>query len=121
MRQPDARDAAWILVLALLAMGVVLLLSALGLPLLAAAFQQTAFFGAPLLYARRAGLNPLAASGFVSLGWRRAALVLLASVGSLWLMYGLSKVQTELIQLAGYGKQAAAEEEQIRLSLESTS
>ena len=119
MRQPDARDAAWILVLALLAMLGVRGLIYLGLPqILAAAIQQTAFFGAPLLYARRAGLNPLAASGFVSLGARRTILVLLASLGSLWPMYGLSKVETVLIRGAGYSEQARAEEEQLQRGLE---
>ncbi|HVR83699.1 MAG TPA: hypothetical protein VMU54_05260, partial [Planctomycetota bacterium] len=92
MRQPDARDAAWVLVLALLAMLGVRLLVQIGMPqLLAGAFQQTAFFGAPLLYARWAGLRPFVASGFVPLGLRRSLLVLLASLGSLWLMYGLSR------------------------------
>src|SRR5260221_6851644 len=119
MRQPDARDAAWILVLALLAMLGVRGLIYLGLPqILAAAIQQTAFFGAPLLYARRAGLNPLAASGFAPLGARRTVLVLLASLGSLWPMYGLSKVETVLIRAAGFAEQARAEEEQLQRGLE---
>jgi len=119
MRQPDARDAAWILVLALLAMLGVRGLIYLGLPqILAAAIQQTAFFGAPLLYARRAGLSPLAASGFVPLGARRTALVLLASLGSLWPMYGLSRVETVLIRAAGFAEQARAEEEQLERGLE---
>ena len=119
MRQPDARDAAWILVFALLAMLAVRLLSMAGLPaVLGGALQQVAFFGAPLLYARRAGLNPLAASGFTRLGGRRIALVLLACLGSLWLMYGLSKVQTELFRRAGFEQRARAEEETIRRSLE---
>lgn len=119
MRQPDARDAAWILALALLAMLAVRLLSMAGLPsVLLGAVQQVTFFGAPLLYARRAGLNPLAASGFTRLSGRRIALVLLASLGSLWLMYGLSQVQTGLFRRAGFEQQARAEEEQIRRSLE---
>ena len=116
MRQPDARDAAWILVLALLA---VLGVRLLGLPpVLAGALQQTAFFGAPLLYARGAGLNPLAASGFVPLGVRRMALVLLASLGSLWLLYGLSKVETDFLRIAGLAQQARAEEQELEHGLE---
>jgi membrane protease YdiL (CAAX protease family) len=119
VRQPDAKDAAWVLVLALLAMLGVRLLLHLGMPqALAGAFQQAAFFGAPLLYARRVGLSPLAASGFVPLGLRRSVLVLLASLGSLWLMYGLSRVETELIRIAGQEKQAEAEQEQLRHQLE---
>jgi membrane protease YdiL (CAAX protease family) len=119
VRQPDARDAAWILVLALLAMLGVRLLAVVGLPqVLAGALQQSAFFGAPLLYARWAGLNPFGASGFVPLGLRRSALVLLASLGSLWLMYGLSRVETDLIRIAGFATQARAEEQQLEHSLE---
>jgi len=116
VRQPDARDAAWILVLALLA---ILGIRILGLPpVLAGALQQTAFFGAPLLYARGTGLNPLAASGFLPLGVRRTALVLLASLGSLWLLYGLSKVETDLLRIAGFAQQARAEEQELERGLE---
>jgi membrane protease YdiL (CAAX protease family) len=119
VRQPDARDAAWILVLALFAMLGVRILSQIGMPpFLAGAAQQTAFFGLPLLYARWTGLRPLAASGFVPLGLRRAALVLLASLGSLWLLYGLSRVETELIRIAGFANQAEAEEQQLERGLE---
>ena len=57
---------------------------------------------APLLYARRAGLNPLAASGFVPLGARRTILVLLASLGSLWPMYGLSIAFQDYLPFLGY-------------------
>lgn len=119
MRQPDARDAAWVLALALAAMLAVMLAIEAGLPrALAGALQQVAFFGAPLLYARRAGLNPLAASGYSRLPLRQVGLVLLASLGSLWLMYGLSKVQTEIIRVAGYQKVAEAEEAQLTRGLE---
>lgn len=119
MRQPDARDAAWVLALALAAMLAVMLLLQAGLPrALAGAVQQAAFLGLPLLYARKAGLHPFEANGFRRLGLRPAALVLAASLGSLWLMYGLSQVQTELIRAAGYQKVAEAEEAQLRRGLE---
>jgi hypothetical protein len=45
-------------------------------------------------------------------------LVLLASLGSLWLMYGLSRMETVVIRLAGQEKQAEAEQEQLRRQLE---
>ncbi|MBV8881299.1 MAG: CPBP family intramembrane metalloprotease [Planctomycetaceae bacterium] len=120
MRQPDARDAAWVLACALLAMTGSMLLLRAGLPpFLAGIVQQAAFFGTPLLYARRAGLDPFASNGFLPLRLRQAALVLLASLGSLWLMYGLSKVQTEAFRVAGYEKRAQAEEEKISRDIES--
>jgi membrane protease YdiL (CAAX protease family) len=119
MREPDARDAARVLALALLAMGAALLLTAAGLPqFVTGILQQAAFFGAPLLYARRAGQNPFAFCGFRPLTFRQTGLVLMASLGSLWLLYGIARVETEGIRVAGYERRAKAEEEQIAQGIE---
>jgi len=119
MREPDARDAARVLALALLAMGAALLLTAAGLPqFVTGILQQAAFFGAPLLYARSAGQNPFAFCGFRPLTLRQTGLVLMASLGSLWLLYGIARVETELIRVAGYEKVAKAEEKQIAEGIE---
>ena len=119
MRKPDARDAAWILALALAVMLGVALLVWLGVPPLAGGLlQQGAFLAIPLLVARRAGLPPLASSGLVPLSRSQIGLVLLASLGSLWLMYGLSQVQAEIFRVAGYQKVVEAEEAQLERSLE---
>lgn len=119
MREPDGRDAARVLALALLAMGAAMLLAELGLPtFFAGIFQQGAFFGLPLLYARKAELRPFLSSGFVRISALQAALILLASLGSFWLLYGLTRVQTEVLRVAGYEKQARQEEEQISRGIE---
>lgn len=120
MRKPDARDAARVLALALVAMAAAMLLAQLGLPtFFAGILQQGAFFGLPLLYARKAGLRPFVDSGYVRLSGRQIALILVASLGSLWLLYGLSRIQTEVIRVAGYEKQAQEEERQISRGIES--
>jgi membrane protease YdiL (CAAX protease family) len=80
----------------------------------AGASQQLMFFALPLLYAKAAGLRPLAGSGFVRMGARQVALVLFASLGSFWLLYGLTLVQSEVIRAAGYEETAKKEEAQIR-------
>jgi membrane protease YdiL (CAAX protease family) len=115
MREPDARDAAWVLLLGVAALGAAMLLATLRVPTaVAGALMQASFVAVPLLYARKAGLRPFAASGFVRLPLRRAALVLIASLGSLWLLNGLTHVQTEVIRAAGYEREAEREEEHIR-------
>jgi membrane protease YdiL (CAAX protease family) len=120
MREPDARDAARVLALALLVLGAAMLLAHLGLPpFLSAVLLQGSFFGLPLLYARLVGVRPFAFSGFARLSPRQAALVLVASIGSFWLLYGLSRVQMEVIRAAGYEKQAQEEERQINRGIES--
>jgi membrane protease YdiL (CAAX protease family) len=114
MREPDALDSARVLALALLAVGGAWLLFRAGVPVLAGVFQQVAFLATPLLYARGAGLRPFAANGFAALRLRQVALVLVASLGTLWLLYGLTHVQTKVIEKAGYKKEAEAEERHIR-------
>jgi membrane protease YdiL (CAAX protease family) len=118
MREPDALDAARVLALALLAIAGAVLIASLGYPVVATVFQQASFFAAPLLYGRRAGLRPFIASGYVPVPLRRLALVLIASLGSFWLLNGLTHVQTRVIRAAGYEKKALAEEEQIRKGIE---
>jgi membrane protease YdiL (CAAX protease family) len=118
MREPDALDAARVLALALLAIAGAMLLAWLGYPVVATVFQQASFFAGPLLYGRRAGLRPFIASGYVPVPLRRLALVLIASLGSFWLLNGLTHVQTRVIRAAGYEEKAKAEEEQIRKGIE---
>jgi membrane protease YdiL (CAAX protease family) len=115
MREPDALDALRILALALLARGAIFLAHRAGVAAeLAGVSQQLMFFALPLLYAKAAGLRPLASSGFVRMEARQVALVLFASLGSFWLLYGLTLVQTEVIRAAGYDEKAKKEEAQIR-------
>ncbi len=118
MREPDALDSARVLALALLAVAGAWLLLWAGLPVVANAFQQAGFLAIPLLYARGAGLRPFLANGYVALRLRQGALVLLASLGTLWLLYGLTHLQTKVIEKAGYKKEAEAEERHIRQGIE---
>ena len=118
MREPDALDSARVLALALPGVAGAWLLAWLGLPVAANVFQQAVFLAAPLLYARRAGLRAFGASGFVALRLRPGLLVLVASLGTLWLLFGLTHLQTKVIEKAGYKKAADAEERQIRENIQ---
>ena len=119
MREPDALDAARVLALAILVAAAASLLVWAGLPAPAAgAFQQIGFLVAPLLYARWAGLRPLVSSGYVRLPLRRLVFVLVASLGSLWLLNGLVHVQKEVVRSAGYEQQAEQQERQIQRGIE---
>jgi membrane protease YdiL (CAAX protease family) len=119
MRKPDARDAARVLALALVAMAAAMLLAQLGLPNVVSLFvMQGGFLGLPLLYARKAGLRPFVDSGYVRLSHRQIALVLIASMGSFWLLYGLTKVQAEIFRVIGQEKVAQEEEQQLNRSIE---
>lgn len=119
MRDPDALDAARVLALAVAAMAIAMAMVGLGAPpVVASVFQQAAFLAAPLLYARRAGLRPFAASGFVPMPLRRVAFVLVASFGSFWLLNGLVHVQKDAIRSVGLEKVAQKEEQHIREGIE---
>ncbi len=119
MRDPDARDAALVLALAILVAAAASLLLWAGVPGPAAgAIQQIGFFLAPLVYARAAKLRPFVSNGFVRLPLRRLALVLMASLGSLWLLNGLVHVQERIVRSAGYEEQAKAQEQQIQRGIE---
>lgn len=116
--RPDGLDAARVLALALGAIAGAMLLSAAGFGVAANVFQQAAFFAVPLLYAKASGLRPFVASGFVAIPLRKVAFVLMASLGSFWLLNGLVHLQTETIRSAGFEEKAKVEEEQIRRNIE---
>jgi membrane protease YdiL (CAAX protease family) len=121
MREPDLRDAAWVLMLSLAGRLAVLLLSGMGAPDIAViGVLQASFLAAPLVVARASRLDPLAANGLVRPRPLQVALVLLASLASLWLLFGLTRLQTELFRSLGYGKQAEVEEELLRRTIEIT-
>jgi membrane protease YdiL (CAAX protease family) len=63
--------------------------------------QQAIFLAAPLLYARGAGLRPFVASGFSRLPLRKALLIFLASLGTMWLLQGLSLAQPIVFRWLG--------------------
>lgn len=97
--RPDALDS-----LRVLAIGLVLLA---GVQWLAGGAQvlpgdwavlliQGLFLAVPLVYARAVRLAPLAVNGICRLRWRAAGLVLLASLGSMWLLKALADLQLEL-------------------------
>jgi membrane protease YdiL (CAAX protease family) len=114
-REPDVLDAARVLALGVVALGGAMLLAIARVPATAAGvLMQLSFVAVPLGYARWAGLRPFAANGFVPLPLRRLVLVLAASLGSLWLLNGLTHVQTRMIRKAGFEKKAQEEEESIR-------
>lgn len=118
MREPDALDAARVLVLAAGGIAGAWVLASLGLPAAAAVLQEGAFIGAPLLYARWAGLNPWRANGFVRVPLRKLAIVLIASLGTFWLLNGLTHVQTEFFRVTGLKKQADQATDRIRRGIE---
>jgi membrane protease YdiL (CAAX protease family) len=117
--KPDAVDAARVLALGLAAMAAALLLVKAGAPPeLAGVVQQLGFLILPVLYARWAGLRPLASSGFVPLPFRRLVFVLVASLGTLWLLNGLVHLQNRVIQSAGYEEEARKQEQKIQRGIE---
>jgi len=118
MREPDALDSARVLALALLAVAGAWVLFQAGLPVVAGVFQQAAFLATPLLYARGAGLRPFGANGFAAIRLRQVVFILIASLGTLWLLYGLTHLQTKVIEKAGYKQVAEAEERHIRESIQ---
>ncbi len=80
--------------------------------------QQASFLLVPLVYARAVGLRPLETSGYVRLPLRKAALVLVASFGSMWLLQGLNELQDPILTWLGMGKKAAQERVQLARGLE---
>jgi membrane protease YdiL (CAAX protease family) len=119
MRDPDALDAARVLALGILVAAAASLLVWRGVhPVVAGAVQQIGFHVVPLIYARWSGLRTFASSGFVRLPLRSLAFVLMASLGSLWLLNGLVHLQKDVVRSAGYEKQAEEQERQIQRGIE---
>ena len=115
MRRPDALDGARVLGLGLLVFsGIHVLAGVFGPFPFAGLLIPLSFLLIPILYARRVGLPPLAASGFTPLRWRSAILVVCASLGSLWLLHGLAQLQAGVFEWAGLEGVAEREERQIR-------
>ncbi len=114
MRRPDERDACLVLAFAILAYAGAGFVAAAGLPAeIAALVQQVFFLAIPLAYARWAGLPPLRASGLGRIGVRPLALVLLASLGSLWMLKGLSDLQDPVFRMLGLEEVAKAQEQRL--------
>ncbi len=118
MREPDAWDAVRVLAIALLLYAGVGALQngPLGIPpVLLSGAVQGVLLGVPLVYARAAGLRPLRDSGFARIGARRLALVLAASLGSMWLLKGLSDLDLRVLTEMGVhtGKEVQHLEDQV--------
>lgn len=117
-RKPDARDAARVLAITLVPIAAAMGLARLRLPELGSALLQASFFVIPLLYARVAGLGTLAGNGFAPLPLRRALFVLLAALGTFWLLNGLTHLQDLAVRAMGLEEKAQAQTEQIRRGIE---
>ena len=114
MREPDALDSVRVLALALLVRAGVgaLIQAGSGVPAeVAGILLEVGFLAVPLLYARVSGLAVFPSNGFARLPWKSAALVLVASMGSMWILKGLSDLQMDL--LSRLGIPTGAEVEQI--------
>jgi membrane protease YdiL (CAAX protease family) len=121
--RPDHVDAARAMFFAFLAVGAIWSIAALVKEIPRDAINlltQAAFFGAPLLYAKAAKLRPFQASGYTRLGLRPIALVLLASLGSMWLLQGLWTVSFDLLRRAGYEQQIREEVKSLDQSIQET-
>ena len=112
MREPDARDAARVLFFALFPISGAFVLGMLHLPAAASILLQASFFLIPLHYGQFSGLGAFAGSGFAPLPLRRIAYVVLASLGTFWLLNGLTHLQDLAIRALGLQQQA---EEQVRM------
>jgi membrane protease YdiL (CAAX protease family) len=118
MRQPDSRDAAWVLGLALIPIAGALLLGSTGLAAWANVVLQGSFFLIPLAYGRKAGLGAFAGNGFAPLPARRIAFVLLTSLGTFWLLNGLTHLQDLVIRALGLQEKAEAQVRMIQQGIE---
>lgn len=96
MREPDALDSLRVLALGLLAYVGLAYLPRIfpGVPPPAVLLLiHISLLAIPLAYARLARLKPFQASGYARLRGRQVALVLLAALGSMWVMKGLLDLQ----------------------------
>ncbi len=120
-RDPDAIDAARVLAGVLLLMALVSLAGSQfrSLPREAlGAVQHLGFLAVPLVYARFAGLRLFASSGYSRLGRRSLGLVVLASLGSLWLLKAAADFQTGIFAAAGRAKEHEQEVKAVRDAVE---
>ena len=118
MRQPDARDSARVLALALIPIAAAMALVRFGAGAAANALVQASFFLIPLVYARAAGAGAFAGNALAPLRVRQIAFVLLASLGSFWLLNGLTHLQDLAVRAMGLEEKAQAQAEQIRQGIE---
>jgi membrane protease YdiL (CAAX protease family) len=118
MREPDARDAARVLAITLVPIAGAMALGLARAPQLGNALLQGSFFLIPLLYARTAGLGAWAGNGFAPLPPRRIAYVLLASLGTFWLLNGLTHLQDLAMRLMGLKEGADAQAKLIKEGIE---
>ena len=118
MREPDARDSARVLAIALVPIAAAMGLAYWRAGAVANVLVQVSFFLIPLVYAHRAGFGALAGNGFAPLRVRQVAFVLLASLGTFWLLNGLTHLQDLAVRAMGLQKQAEAQAEQIRQGIE---
>jgi membrane protease YdiL (CAAX protease family) len=118
--RPDAVDAARAMFFTFLAIGAMWGIAALagGAPreVLSLA-MQAAFFAGPLLYARAVKLRPFKSSGYATLGPTQIALILVASLGSMWLLQGLTLVQEPVLDWLGLRKVVTGEKNQLTQNL----
>ncbi|MBI3857506.1 MAG: CPBP family intramembrane metalloprotease [Planctomycetes bacterium] len=118
MREPDAHDAARVLAVALVPIAGAIALQRVGAAQGAALLMQVAFLAVPLVYARAAGLGALAGNGYVRIPLRRVLYVLVASLGSFWLLNGLTHLQDLAARSMGLEERAQAQVEQIRKGID---
>lgn len=91
MREPDALDSLRVLALGILAfVGSFYLPASREIRLLA---LEASLAVLPLAYARVAGLRPLHSQGFRRIGRRQVLLLLLAALGSMWILKGIVDLQ----------------------------
>jgi len=118
MRQPDARDAARVLAITLIPIAAAMGLGMARRPDLGNAVLQGSFFLIPLVYSRWAGLGAFSGNGFSPLPPRRIACVLLASLGTFWLLNGLTHLQDLAMRLLGLKEAADAQVKMIQEGIE---
>jgi membrane protease YdiL (CAAX protease family) len=118
MREPDARDSARVLAIALVPIAAAMGLAYARLNPLANVLVQLSFLLIPLFYAHLAGVGARAGNGLRPLSLRQAGFVLLASLGTFWLLNGLTHLQDLAVRAMGLQQEAEAQAEQIRQGIE---
>ena len=118
MREPDALDGARVLALGLAAYAGLGLLSGRMPEEGVRAALQISFLAIPVLYARAAGLAPLASNGVRRMSLLSLACVATASLASLWLVRELVELSQWGGRELGMGERFAVQEEEIRRTVE---